>query len=312
MADDHQIQPIYKKIKKVAAGGHGGGWKVAYADFVTAMMAFFLLMWLLNSTSQEQKRGISNYFGPIGMSEGSGGSGGLMGGLSVTSEGSFQDSAAAPAVTMMTPKSSPGDTEDSENTIENGTTKDQTGISDEVKKKFEEAKVKDKPKQEFKKIETSEKNVLLDVQKQIKQAIQANPELKDLSQNLMIDLTPEGLRIQLVDQDKKSMFPSGKATPLPQMEKLVQQVSKVISKLPNKISISGHTDSTPYGNDKTYSNWELSTDRANVTRRMILDDGIDEARIEYVRGKAANDPLIKADPSSPQNRRISIVILNNK
>jgi chemotaxis protein MotB len=143
----------------------------------------------------------------------------------------------------------------------------------------------------------------------LRQAIQDVPELKNLADNLLIDRTPEGLRIQLVDQDKQSMFPIGSAQLDDAAQKLLVLVSQVVQRLPNKVSISGHTDATPYSWGRSYSNWELSADRANASRRALIGDGVPADRIEKVVGLADRDPLVKDDPRSPRNRRISIVLL---
>jgi chemotaxis protein MotB len=292
-------QPIIiKKIKKVSGGGHhGGAWKVAYADFVTAMMAFFLLMWLLNATSEEQKKGISNYFGPVGMSTAASGSGGVLGGKSIATEGSFEDSKASPAVTMLTPQTNAGEAKsegneakqkaapakDAKETVEN---KGEAAAQD--KKNFAEAEVK------------------------IRQAIQKSPELAQFADNLIIDMTPEGMRIQIVDQDKKSMFPSGEKKMYDHTVKLLQAITSAIKPLPNAISITGHTDNKSYGKASDYTNWELSADRANASRQVMVSAGLNESRVSHVTGKAATEPLAANDPSSSQNRRISIILLNTE
>lgn len=298
-------QPIIKKIKKTSGGGHhGGAWKVAYADFVTAMMAFFLLMWLLNATSEEQKRGISNYFGPVGLSDGSSGSGGVLGGLSISSDGAFQDSKTSPAITMLTPQSNaaPEETDtsqpfDPEQKMTADTNQNEQLANDT---QGEQAKMTDNAEEE---------KQLSDTELKIKQMIEETPELSKFADNIIVDQTPEGLRIQIVDQKGRSMFPIGEAKMYDYTVKLLKSVAGAIKDLPNKISVTGHTDAKPYGNNTTYGNWELSTDRANSSRRILLSAGLDPNHISYVSGKAATDPLDKADPFSPQNRRITIVVL---
>jgi chemotaxis protein MotB len=269
---------VIKKITK-AAGHHGGAWKVAYADFVTAMMAFFLLLWLLNVTTDEERNAISNYFDPTHpkVSESVSGAGGLMGGLSMTPEG-----AMATTVQNIT---LPQNTRPSNNpTMEK--------VKDELRKKEEE---------EFKKIE-----------KQIKEAIKQDQELASLEKNLKIDITPEGLRIQIVDQDKESMFPSGSAVMYEKTHKLMTKVAEIIKSMPNKVSIRGHTDSIPYAADAQYTNWELSADRANASRRVLLETGMPPERLHNVMGKADTEHLVPDNPSDPQNRRISIILLKDE
>jgi chemotaxis protein MotB len=308
MADD--VRPIIKKVKKVGGHGHhGGAWKVAYADFVTAMMAFFLMMWLLSSTSEEQKRGISNYFGPTGNLTGAGGSGGVLAGLKLTSEGIMEDNTTkgegqkdgphnGKKGFVETPENSEDDAEQPKQTLSQEM--DESLLSsagDDVDLSEQEKEVEKVEKENFKEVEES-----------LKQAIQEDPELKELAKNLIIDETPEGLRIQIVDRDKTSMFKIGEAAPLPHTIKLLELVSRVIKKLPNKVSITGHTDAKPYRNRKDYSNWELSSDRANAARRYLLKFGLNSERIVYITGKAATDPLFKDDPLSDQNRRISMIL----
>lgn len=303
-------RPIIKKVKKVEGHGHhGGAWKVAYADFVTAMMAFFLMMWLLSSTSEEQKRGISNYFGPPGNLTGAGGSGGVLAGLTLTSEGVLEDS-----VTQ-----GEGQTDGQSNgkkglvQIPENSEQDDDQIKKTLVQELDESLLSseaNKPdlSMQDKEVEKLEKENFKEVEEALKQAIQEDPELKELAKNLIIDETPEGLRIQIVDRDKTSMFKIGEAEPLPHTIKLFKLVARIVRKLPNKISITGHTDAKPYKNRKDYSNWELSSDRSNSARRYLLQFGLNPERIIFVKGRADTDPLIKENPFSDQNRRISMLL----
>lgn len=263
MADERPI--IIKKIKKVAGHGHhGGAWKVAYADFVTAMMAFFLLMWLLNAASEEQKRGLSNYFGPSGNAVGAGGSGGVLGGQSIEKEGNFQETRASSPVDNGSPNV---ETTKAENTdgeqaggVKSNLTADQAGaaktIAEEMTAKdAAQAAVKQEKDHKAKAmIDQYETQVFKDVESKLKQAIREMPDLKDLAENLIIDQTPEGLRIQIVDQKRYSMFPNGSAEMYPPTRQLLLLVTRIVEKMPNKISISGHTDSKPYAEGATYTN----------------------------------------------------------
>lgn len=271
---------VVKKIKKVAGGHHGGAWKVAYADFVTAMMAFFLLMWLLSSTSESQLEGIAEYFDPTPqiVSQSQSGAGGVMGGISVSAEGARMDDKKALTpdnITPAQPLKSPKDLTDAE--LEAQNKKREQAQFDEAKKKIEEA------------INTS--------------------EFKDVAKNLKMDMTSEGLRIQIVDQDGASMFPIGSAQPFAKTEKLLAQVAQVIASMPNQISVRGHTDGAAYSEGANYTNWELSGDRANSSRRVLIGAGIPETKIANVVGKAATDNYVKDKPLDPQNRRISIILL---
>lgn len=285
MADE--IAPIIvKKVKKGGHGHHGGAWKVAYADFVTAMMAFFLLLWLLNVTTTEQKEGLSDYFAPTSSSLSQSGAGGLLGGQSMQTEGSRISNLGVPsAVSSIKPP--------------------EQGKKDEGKAKTQEELDEQALLDKLAKIEEQS---FEQAKEQIRQTISKDPELSGLQDNIIIDMTPEGLRIQIVDQFDESMFESGSAEIKPRIKRLLGLIVKSIKDLPNKLSISGHTDSSSF-NGKNYSNWELSSDRANASRRSLIENGLSPQRIQKVQGRADTDPLIADDPSNPGNRRISIVLL---
>ena len=273
---------IIKKINK-AAGHHGGAWKVAYADFVTAMMAFFLLLWLLNVTTDDERNAISNYFDPTHpkISESTSGAGGLLGGLSMTPKGAM----ATNVQNITLPQNNrPAANKPSAEALEKA--------KEELRKQEE---------QKFK--ETEQK---------IKEEIEKDAELKGLMKNLMIDMTPEGLRIQIVDQDGEPMFASGSAQMFDKTRKLKEKVTKIILALPNEISVRGHTDSVPYGPGADYTNWELSTDRANATRRVLLATGMPKERLNNVVGKADKEHLFPEAPNDARNRRISIILLKEE
>jgi len=346
-------RPIIIKKKKGGHGGHhGGAWKVAYADFVTAMMAFFLLLWLLNVTTSDQRKGIADYFSPVSVSREQSGSGGMLGGKTITVPGA-QVSPSSPMSADVPVSGPPGysaqQTDDADDPTESTSGPGQgTGPGKPASGAAPDADVADqKPNEtraEFqKRMEEMAKQLGIPGQKpgeklsdfgervkeamdslqgaakearqfqqaatEIRQAIQSVPELEPLAQNLMIDQTPEGLRIQIVDQDRVSMFPGGSGQMYPQTRQLVQQVAKALSKLPNKLSISGHTDSSPFPAGSGRDNWDLSTERANATRRALLAGGIDPTRIQDVVGKADRDPLVADQPNSPRNRRITMVLL---
>ncbi|HVA12746.1 MAG TPA: flagellar motor protein MotB [Stellaceae bacterium] len=299
---------IIKKVKKGGhAGHHGGAWKVAYADFVTAMMAFFLLLWLLNVTTDVQKRGIADYFEPTITSKSNSGAGGVLGGLTVGSPGSETVPTSQPNFTpAQSALRQPVDGDDGDDGGSAGTDQDQTDSAGAPtandKKKLTDAEFQ-------KQAAAREEQRFEDAKKALENAVQSSPELQGLAKNLKIEDTPEGLRIQLVDQDKTPMFPVGSADMLDPAKKLMALVAQVIQKLPNKISITGHTDSTQYALGAKYTNWELSADRANATRREFMADGVPSDRLSRVVGMADQDPIDKANPSDPQNRRISIVLL---
>jgi chemotaxis protein MotB len=310
---------IIKKIKRPKSEAHhGGAWKVAYADFVTAMMSFFLLLWLLNVTTDIQKRGIADYFDPTIASKSQSGAGGVLGGLSMGPPGAQDVSASPPSFQLavaalrqpdegeegdLAGSSGQGDAGDK---VGGATASNQTGgATANAKKPVEQMTEMELQKR----IEQREEKQFAAAEFALRQAIQDVPELKNLSDNLIIDRTPEGLRIQIVDQEKRSMFPLGSAQMADSAQKLMALVALVVQKLPNKVSITGHTDAAPYAFGRNYTNWELSADRANASRRELVSDGVSADRIEKVVGLADRDPLVSDDPRAPRNRRISIVLL---
>jgi chemotaxis protein MotB len=313
---------IIKKVKKGGHGGHhGGAWKVAYADFVTAMMAFFLLLWLLNVTTDVQKRGIADYFEPTITSKSNSGAGGVLGGLTIGSPGSqtlpLSQPNMSPAQNALRQPQDGDDGDEgggpgSDPNKDGGAAmaaippEDNTSGADNKQasgdKKLSDAQFK-------KEAAEREEQRFEDAKKALEDAVNGSPEMQALAKNLKIDDTQEGLRIQLVDQDKTPMFPTGSADMNDQAKKLMGLVASAIQKLPNKISISGHTDSTQYALGAKYTNWELSADRANATRREFLNDGVPPDRLSRVIGMADQDPLDKTNAADPQNRRISIVLL---
>ncbi|MGE0251618.1 MAG: flagellar motor protein MotB [Dongiaceae bacterium] len=299
--DDKAPIIIKKKKGGHGHGHHGGAWKVAYADFVTAMMAFFLLMWLLNATSQEQRIGIANYFTPITVTKVSiSGSGGVLGGTSMSPEGAMKEDNVQPTVSSsVTPPQDIVEGDENQYASEHGTSKEQ---KEEIKDPQAQAKVDElvakSEARDFKKVEDN-----------IRAAIQEDEELQKLADNLLIQRTPEGLRIQIIDNDKVEMFPVGSTRMYDYTTKLLQKVTQLILPLPNKLSISGHTDSRTYPAGALYTNWELSSDRANAARRVMSDAGLPPERVNVVVGRADREHLLPNDPLSPKNRRLSIILL---
>jgi chemotaxis protein MotB len=289
------VEIIIKRVKK---GGHdahhGGAWKVAYADFVTAMMAFFLLLWLLNATTEEQRRGISDYFSPASVSHSQSGAGGILGGRAISVPGAQVSGTSTPSVNVpLTP--SEGETADSEGGQQRGGA---TADRQTTDRDAEGA------------VGKSEEERFAEAEQELKEALQKAPELVGLEEHLLIDRTPEGLRIQIIDQEGKPMFALGSARPLDRTKLLLTKISQVIQKLPNRISVTGHTDALPYrGGANGYSNWELSSDRALSSRRTLADAGLGHDRLAMVVGRAAEEPLVTEDPNSARNRRIAIVVL---
>lgn len=294
MADERPI--IIKRIKKSGGGHHGGAWKVAYADFVTAMMAFFLLLWLLGNTSEEQRKAIGNYFNPtIAIS-------------SAATTVSVMDGQPQVMETMSAGAAAEAEIED-EGT---GATGDGTGAEGEGEQP-NAADQGQKPidaKEAEQALKAKETKKFEEVKQQIKQVIAQTPDLSGLQDNLKIDQTPEGLRIQLLDKEKESMFASGSANMDAKSRQLLSLVAQAVKDMPNKLAISGHTDSTPYVGADGRTNWELSSDRANAARRVLVENGVDATHVQNVVGRADTDPFLKENPQDPQNRRISITLLS--
>lgn len=288
MAEGQQI--IIKRVKKVAGGHHGGAWKVAYADFVTAMMAFFLLLWLLNAVTEEQLTGISNYFAPSMASKSQSGAGGILGGQ-VIGQGAMQSQTSSPSLVQHLPPTSIGPGGED---LTSQATEPMDGMGE---KEFKEA-LAEREQAKFEK-----------AQEVLEGAMKGIPELKQFQGSMLVDNTVEGLRIQITDQEGLAMFPSGSSAMYGHTKALMDLVGRVVNQLPNKISISGHTDSIPFRDPSGYTNWELSADRALASRRALVGAGVPESRIDRVVGRADTDPLVTNDPKGPRNRRISIILL---
>lgn len=325
--ESNQPVIIVKKKGKGHGSHHGGAWKVAYADFVTAMMAFFLLLWLLNVTTDDQKKGIAQYFTPESVSRSTSGSGGILGGSSMAPGAMPRDSAGLVMGIPLAPTGEQSDQDAPDQTKPPENVKnpdpdaeelaaaikdsDTDKASDKDKDKDNDKDLQGLTKDELQKaLADKEEKEFKQAEAELRQAIQDVPDLRPLQQNLIIDKTPEGLRIQIVDQQKNAMFPVGSPNPNPQMEALMGLIARVVKTLPNPISVTGHTDSLPYPPGAQYTNWELSSDRANASRRALLAGGLTPDRIKYVTGKADTDPLFQ-DAADPRNRRISIVLLRD-
>jgi chemotaxis protein MotB len=290
---------IIKRIKKSGHGAHhGGAWKVAYADFVTAMMAFFLLMWLINTTTPEQKRGIADYFAAQSISQTSSGSGGVLGGTVLGQAASRGGGAASftdkspPAPPATPTRTKDEGTHNSSSAAAAGQTADQQIPSDDHLARM---------------APSNRDEQFASAAESIRQAMQEMPDIADLSRQVIMEQTPDGMRIQLVDQDGKPMFAPGSAEPLPYTKKLLGVIASIIDRLPNRISISGHTDATP--GESAGSNWELSAARADAARAVITAAGVSNDRIYEVAGRAASEPLLPEDPGASANRRLSILLM---
>ena len=398
---------IIKRVKKRHGGGHHGGqWKVAYADFVTARMAFFLMLWLLNATTEEQMAGIANYFSPTALSYTESGAGGMLGGATMLAPGAMDSATTEGGATvslMPLNKNEIPDVEglpaEKKGTLEEDDILDEPGALGKSKDAYNEESadaekaeeqyysrnlldieslddesaatlLKRLEQQGFGEVEVAaelleslkkgemngadvaeelremledeglegseaaqallamleagqfaaagvSKELLRELEQRdferaeaaLRESIANSPELREFSQNLIIDMTPQGMRIQIADAEQRSMFPSGSAEMYDYTEELLSQVMRAIMPLPNDIAIIGHTDATPYRSDAGYTNWELSTDRANSSRRALVAAGLPAERIARVVGMADHEPIDENDPFSAQNRRISVLIL---
>jgi chemotaxis protein MotB len=311
--DKNTASIVIRRVKKVVHDGHhGGAWKVAYADFVTAMMAFFLLLWLLQVTTDEQKEGIADYFAPASVSRSKSGAGGVLSGRTVTAEGAkpFDDGSMG-VVVNLPPDPGQVDAENPDDQPAQPTGQDSAQPAKQETAQPASAQAKAKPDagdlEQF--LAAREEEQFATAEKALRKAIDNVPELRNLVNNLIIDQTDEGLRIQIVDDEGKSMFPIGSAEMFGYMKRMLGLVVDAVRQLPQQIEIKGHTDSTPFVNSKGYSNWELSSDRANSSRRALIEAGLPADRISSVVGMADQENLDKEHPDSPRNRRISIILL---
>ena len=280
MSED--VRPIViKRIKKTAGGHHGGAWKLAYADFVTAMMAFFLLMWLLGSTASGDLKGIAEFFqNPLKVSL-SGGSG------------------AGDATSIL-----------------KGGGKDITASSGQVKggdapaKRDAGKELKEQARKEF---EKRERATLNELKQSMEKLIDSNSTLRQFKNQLLIDVTPEGLRIQIIDEKNRPMFDLSSPELKPYSKVILREIGRALNAVSNKVSISGHTDAAQFsGGEKGFSNWELSSNRANASRREMISGGMDENKVLRVVGQSSMALFDKNDPLNPSNRRISILVLNKR
>jgi chemotaxis protein MotB len=279
MGDESQQPIVVKRIKKGGGGHHGGAWKIAYADFVTAMMAFFLLMWLLGSTTKGDLKGIADYF-------------------------------QTPLKVALFGGSGSGDS----SSVIQGGGEDLSRTYGQVKKGETEAERKTINLQRLKEdFERQEKQKLETLKSELEALIEATPTLKQFKNQLLLDLTTEGLRVQIVDEKNRPMFDSASSELKPYTRDILREIGKALNKVENRISLSGHTDATPYaGGDRGFGNWELSTNRANASRRELVAGGMADSKMIRVVGLSSTVLYDKSDPYSAINRRISIVVLNKR
>ena len=278
---EKKLQPIIiKRVKKGGHAAHGGAWKIAYADFVTAMMAFFLLMWLLGSTAKGELQGISDYFSsPLKVA--------MAGG-----DGSGNSSSVIP-----------GGGNDLSKV--HGQVRRSDTDSEKARRQSIDTARAERAKQDAERIKT--------LQAKIDALITENPRLNEYKSQIRIDVTPDGLQIQIVDDQNRPMFDSGSAMVKPYMRDILREIGAALNGVENRVSLAGHTDAVPYSNsDRGYSNWELSSDRANATRRELVAAGMPDAKLGRVVGLAASDLLEPDNPRSAANRRITITVLTRE
>jgi chemotaxis protein MotB len=276
-ANEPEPRPII--VKKIIADGHGGhhggAWKVAYADFVTAMMAFFLLMWLLGATTEKQRKGLADYFTPtlVNIKESSAGSAGMFGGDAMLGKENYPTTGGQGNLAITIPRDASG-------------TKDVGGKD-----------MKNRDREKFERLKLT-----------IVHRMEGDKALRRLKRNIRFTETREGLRIDLIDEADFSMFASATDTLLPEARKLIGQVAKVIADVPNDVIVRGHTDGLPYGTGRSMNNWLLSSARAEATRVELARSGVGPSRFARIEGVADREPFVAADPYDPRNRRMSIVL----
>lgn len=305
MSDQTQQPIIIKRVKKVSGGGHGGAWKIAYADFVTAMMAFFLLMWLLGSTAEDDLRGIAEGFDEPPKLAAIGGA--SLGEKEISSiiPGGGQD--LSKSVGNVNRGTTPGKQKPKNDELGIRT---QGGISSDGIKGDMSTGTGGGPGEGDRR---AERGQLLDLKGRIEAIVEASPELRPFKNQILMDVTSEGLRIQIVDEQNRPMFNSASADVLPHMRTLLQAIGRALNDVPNKLSISGHTDSTVFaGGQRGFSNWELSSNRANASRRELVAGGLEPSKVLRVVGLADTVPFDPQDPAAPSNRRISLLVLNKQ
>ncbi len=332
---------VVRKIEDGGHGHHGGAWKVAYADFVTAMMAFFLLMWLLNATTEEQRKGIADYFAPANvMARSSSGSGEPFGGrtphasdpmtqdtgairvergpMPVLPDVEVEDESSIPARPVPLRDGPEGEDEEADpRRVRTARADAPPGDSipralrhDDPRALRHDADPRQLSDAELRaEHQRREREAFERAAEEIRRVIAHDPALAELGRQLLIEQTPEGLRIQLLDAERQPMFALGGAAPNGRARGLIARVAQVAARLPNRIAITGHTDATPFRGGTDRSNWDLSTERANATRRLLTDGGVAEARIESVAGQADRQPLLRDQPAAAANRRVAITLL---
>ena len=311
---ENKTQPIVvKKIKKGGHGHHGGAWKVAYADFVTAMMAFFLLMWLLGGTSHHVREGIADWFkNPTGV-QGPGGAS-----MSMIKLGGAQE---IPRSNKLKKAPSDEHKQHFKTQPKDGSAEDQ---KQQTQQKEQTRQQEQKPSLVSEQERAADQKRLDTLLQELKEAIEKSQALRPFKDQLLLDVTPEGLRVQIVDKENRPMFDSSSAVLKTYTREILRQIGKIINTVPNHISIAGHTDAAPFASKfiyveygsfeerREYTNWELSADRANAARRELIVGGMQAKKIGRVIGLSDSVLFDKTNPYNPINRRISIVVMNKE
>ena len=279
---------IVKKVKKAGHAHHGGAWKIAYADFVTAMMAFFLLLWLINMTTPEQKEGLANYFAPPNISESTSGSGGAMAGRAMDDQGSLTTSIEANGVASMGVENY-ASTDPASGNVREGDAAEKDSAFD---------------------LSASDPQMFHSAAASIRQAWEALPDITEISDNLIVEVTENGLDIQIVEQRGRPMFQEGSKYPYEWLRGAIAAVAPTLQRLPNQIRISGHTAAGVVYSNSEYGAWELSSDRANTVRSLLGEFGLSDEHIHSVVGRATSEPFFANDPYLAANERIRITVIN--
>ncbi len=274
-------QPIIiKKVKKAAHAHHGGAWKIAYADFVTAMMAFFLLMWLISMTTQEQKEGLAEYFAPAALSPTNSGAGGVLMGTALDKSGN---------------KSS----------VPREVTRGTTGLDDKARPTSSGGASDRDASRRAASVQVNYSAIA-----SLRQALQSMPEIAELSRNIVIEQTKEGLNVSLVDDNGRSMFPEGSVQPYERTRLVLEAIAPTLRRLPNQLTVSGHTAAARPGAVQAVDSWGLTAGRALAVREILSGAGLPNDRFTSVVGRSDTEPLFVDNPYIPPNRRVTVTLLN--
>jgi len=305
---------IIKKMPDSHAGAHGGAWKIALADMMTAMMAFFLLMWLLGASNADQRKSIADYFKPTSHSLTPvgqlAGSNGVLGGRSIIDPDAFPYAMRQTGLLeRLTPKSEGGPNPDTEPGPENeNEAKDPSAGEGKSEGGNDPDKLTKAQKKEI--AEQQDKENFEKLEKEINEKLSENKKFEQIKDQVSITRDKDGLRIEIIDKADFAMFPSGGNGMQGKAAALIGEVAASLADMPNKVAIRGHTDAVPFQNPEGKNNWSLSADRAEATRQLLQKKGIKEERFTRIEGVADTDPFNPKDKFDPRNRRMSITVLN--